>query len=122
MGANDWKDLKDWKALKAKQKQKLSEVMFGVVCAYYREHGQMPADAELDKMAKMAFNKIQGRGLSYETVHDVFMRKQARFAERIEKNGLPEPPKPKVKKTEAEKLAIKRAARKRKKAKLAAQE
>ena len=82
----------------------------------------MPADAELEKLAKMAFNKIQGRGLSYETVHDVFMRKQARFAERIEKNGVPEPPKPKVKKTEAEKLAIKRAARKRKKAKLAAQQ
>ena len=70
------------------------------------------------------FTKIQGRGLglSYETVHDVFLKKQARFAERIEKNGLPEPPKPRVKKTEAEKLAIKRAARKRKKARLAAQE
>ena len=122
MGVKDWADLKDWKVLKAKQKQKLSEVMFGVVCAYYREHGQMPADTELEKLAKIAFHKIQGRGLSYETVHDVFMRKQARFAERIEKNGLPEPPKPKVKKTEAEKLAIKRAARKRKKAKLAAQQ
>ena len=118
MGAKEWKDLK------SKQKQKLSEVMFSVVCAHYKEHGQMPADTELDKLAKMAFTKIQGRGLglSYETVHDVFLKKQARFAERIEKNGLPEPPKPKVKKTEAEKLAIKRAARKRKKARLAAQE
>ena len=52
----------------------------------------------------------------------MFMWKQARFTERIEKNGLPEPPKPKVKKTKAEKLAIKRAARKRKKAKKAEQE
>ncbi len=118
MGAKEWKDLK------AKQKQKLSEVMFSVICAHYKEHGQMPADTELDKLAKMAFTKIQGRGLGlpYETVHDVFLKKQARFAERIEKNGLPEPPKPRVKKTEAEKLAIKRAARKRKKARLAAQE
>ena len=118
MGAREWKDLK------AKQKQKLSEVMFGVVCAHYKEHGRMPADADLEKLAKTAFTKIQGRGLglSYETVHDVFLKKQARFAERIEKNGLPEPPKPRVKKTEAEKLAIKRAARKRKKARLAAQE
>ena len=118
MGARGWKDLK------AKQKQKLSEVMFGVVCAHYKEHGQMPADAELEKLAKTAFTKIQGRGLglSYETVHDVFLKKQARFAERIGKNGLPEPPKPKVRKTEAEKLAIKRAVRKRKKARLAAQE
>ena len=40
--------------LKAKQKQKLSEVMFSVVCAHYKEHGQMPADTELDKLAKMA--------------------------------------------------------------------
>ena len=80
MGASDWKDLK------AKQKQKLSEVMFGVVCAHYKEHGRMPADAELEKLAKAAFTKIQGRGLglSYETVHDVFLKKQARFAERQE--------------------------------------
>ena len=48
MGASDWKDLK------AKQKQKLSEVMFGVVCAHYKEHGRMPADAELEKLAKAA--------------------------------------------------------------------
>ena len=115
---------KEWKDLKMKQKQRLSEVMFGVVCDYYREHGQMPAGADLERQAKRAFTKIQGRGLglTYETVQDVFARKQDRFAERIEKNGLPEPPKPKVKKTEAEKLAIKRAARKRKKAKEAARE
>lgn len=70
MGAREWKDLK------AKQKQKLSEVMFGVVCAHYKEHGQMPAGAELEKLAKAAFTKIQGRGLglSYETVHDVFLK------------------------------------------------
>ena len=75
MGASDWKDLK------AKQKQKLSEVMFGVVCAHYKEHGQMPAGAELEKLAKAAFTKIQGRGLglSYETVHDVFLKKRARI-------------------------------------------
>lgn len=115
---------KAWKDLKAKQKQKVSEVMFGVVCDHYKESGQMPAGADLEGLAKRVFTRIQGRGLglSYETVHDVFLRKQARFAERIEKNGLPEPPRPKVKKTEAEKLALKRAARKRKKAKKAAQE
>lgn len=115
---------KTWKELKAKQKLKLSEVMFGVVCGYYREHNRMPDGIEVETLAKTAYARIQGRvpGLSYETIHDVFLRKQARFAERIEKNGLPEPPKPKVKKTEAEKLALKRAARKRKKARLAAQE
>ena len=115
---------KEWKDLKAKQRQKLSEVMFGIVCGYYQEYGQMPAGDDLERLSKRAFAKIQGRGLglSYETIYDVFMWKQARFTERIEKNGLPEPPKPKVKKTKAEKLAIKRAARKRKKAKKAEQE
>lgn len=118
MGARAWKDLR------SKQKQKLSEVMFGVVCAHYREHGRMPGEAELETLAQGAFTKIQGRGLglTYETVYEVFLKKQPRFAERIEKNGLPEPPKPRVKKTEAEKRALKRAARKRKKEKLAAQE
>lgn len=112
---------KNWKKLKAKQKYKVSEIMFGVVCAHYKEHGHMPADAELEKLAKKAFNRIQGCGpqVTYETFYDVFLKKQTRFAERIEKNDLPEPPKPKVKKTEAEKLAIKRAARKRKKTKRA---
>lgn len=115
---------REWKDLKMKQKQKLSEVMFGIVCDYYKENGQMPTEADLERLAKRAFTKVQGRGLglSYGTVHDVFMWKQARFADRIEKNGLPEPPKTKVKKTEAKKLAIKCAARKRKKAKKAAQE
>ena len=40
-----------------------SEVMFGVACAHYKEHGQMPAGADLEKLAKTAFTKIQGRGL-----------------------------------------------------------
>ena len=113
---------KVWKDLKAKQKLKLSEVMFKMVCDYFREHGQMPEDTDVEKLARRFYNNGRGLGLSYESVYEIFARKQARFTERIEKNGLPEPPKPKVKKTEAEKLAIKRAARKRKKARLAAQE
>ena len=50
---------------------------------------------------------------SFEDLLAVFRKKQAHFAERIEKNGIPEPRKPKVKKTEAEKLALKRAQQKR---------
>lgn len=113
---------KTWKELKAKQKQRLSEAMFKMVCDYYREHGRMPDGPEVEKLAQRFYNNGRGLGLSHEAIHDVFKQKQPRFAERIETNGLPEPPKPKVKKTEAEKLAIKRAARKRKKARLAAQE
>ncbi len=110
---------KAWKDLKAKQRQKLSEVMFDVVCDFYKEHDHMPDAEDLEKLAQRAFTKIRGcvPSISYEAVHDVFIWKQSRFADRISRNGLPEPPKPKVKKTEAEKLAIKRAARKRKKAK-----
>jgi len=115
---------KTWKALKAKQKQKLSEVMFSEVCDFCRKYDRMPDEADLEELAHRVFTRIQGHGLglSFEDVYPVFVGKQARFAERIEKNGLPEPPKPRVKKTEAEKLAIKRAARKRKRAKKAAQE
>lgn len=96
MGAKAWKELK--------VKQKLSEVMFGVVCVHYKEYRQMPSDVELERLAKMALTKIQGRGLglSYDVVHDVFMQKQIRFAERTEKTAPG-------------------AARKRKKAKLMAQ-
>jgi len=41
---------KDWKGLKVKQKQKLSEIMFGVICNYYREYGRMPAEAALKRL------------------------------------------------------------------------
>ena len=59
---------------------------------------------------------------SFEDLLAVFRKKQAHFAEQIEKNGIPKPPKPKAKKTEAEKLAIKRARRRRKKKKLKEQQ
>jgi len=59
---------------------------------------------------------------SFEDLLAVFRKKQAHFAERIEKNGIPEPRKPKVKKTEAEKLALKRAQQKAKKKKLQKQQ
>ena len=74
--------------------------------------------------ARELYPKLHGTApkASFEDLLAVFRKKQAHFAERIEKNGLPEPPKPKVKKTEAEKLAIKRARRRAKKKKLKAQQ
>lgn len=42
MGAKVWKDLK------AKQKLKLSEAMFKMVCDYFREHGQMPDATDVE--------------------------------------------------------------------------
>lgn len=71
----------------------------------------------LDQLAKQTCAKVQGLAgkVSTEALMTEFIRKQSTFSERICKHGLPEPPKPKVKKSEAEKLAIKRAARKRRK-------
>lgn len=112
---------KEWKDLKAKQKQRLSEIMFRAVCDYYREHEAMPEESELESLARKAYTRMCGFGmsLSFDSILTVFIKKQNRFAERIAEHGLPEPPKPKIKKTEAEKLALKRAARKRKKQKQA---
>ena len=66
MGAKTWKDLK------AKQKLKLSEAMFKMVCDYFREHGQMPDDTDVEKLARRFYNNGRGLGLSYESVYEVF--------------------------------------------------
>ena len=70
----------------------------------------MPPEELLEPMCRELYPKLHGTApkASFEDLLAVFRKKQAHFAERIEKNGLPEPPKPKVKKTEAEKLAINR--------------
>ena len=125
-----------YKKLKQTQKARISRWMFEAVCKYYKEHQQMPPEECLESMCRELYPKLHGTApkASFEDLLAVFRKKQAHFAERIEKNGLPEPPKrieknglpeppkPKVKKTEAEKLAIKRARRRAKKKKLKAQQ
>ncbi|WP_343013785.1 hypothetical protein [Blautia obeum] len=114
---------KMYKELKGKQKGRISEKMFLSVCDYYRIHGEMPDGESLEQLAKEVCTKCQGIAgkVNLDSLNEVFLKKQSRFAERIAEHGLPEPPKPKVKKTEAEKLAIKRAIRKRKKKRKEAQ-
>ena len=75
--------------------------MFEAVCKYYKEHQQMPPEECLEPMCRELYPKLHGTApkASFEDLLAVFRKKQAHFAERIEKNGLPEPPKPKVKKT-----------------------
>ena len=113
-----------YKKLKQTQKARISRWMFEAVCKYYKEHQQMPPEELLESMCRELYPKLHGTApkASFEDLLAVFRKKQVHFAERIEKNGLPEPPKPKVKKTEAEKLAIKRARRRAKKKKLKAQQ
>lgn len=108
---------KMYKELKAKQKGRISEKMFQSVCDFYRVHGEMPMDENLEQLAKIVCTKCQGLAgkVNLDSLIVVFMKKQSRFAERIAENGLPESTKPKVKKTEAEKLAMKREIRRRKK-------
>ena len=113
-----------YKKLKQTQKARISRWMFEAVCKYYKEHQQMPPEELLEPMCRELYPKLHSTApkASFEDLLAVFRKKQPHFAERIEKNGLPEPPKPKVKKTEAEKLAIKRARRRAKKKKLKAQQ
>ena len=113
-----------YKKLKQTQKARISRWIFEAVCKYYKEHQQMPPEELLEPMCRELYPKLHGTApkASFEDLLAVFRKKQAHFAERIEKNGLPEPPKPKVKKTEAEKLAIKRARRRAKKKKLKKQQ
>ena len=108
-----------YKKLKQTQKAKIAKYMFDAVCKYYKEHQQMPPEESLEPICRELYPKLHGTApkASFEDLLAVFRKKQAHFAERIEKNGIPEPQKPKVKKTEAEKLAIKRAARRARKRK-----
>ena len=113
-----------YKKLKQTQKARISRWMFEAVCKYYKEHQQMPPEECLEPMFRELYPKLHSAApkASFEDLLAVFRKKQAHFAEQIEKNGIPKPPKPKAKKTEAEKLAIKRARRRRKKKKLKEQQ
>lgn len=113
---------KSYRDLRQKQKSKISDWMFHVVCDYYGEHGMMPGDEEIDSLVRTVYTKVQGAAIlvSYEDILRVFNKKQVHFSERIETNGLPIPKAPKQKKTEAEKSAIKRLQRQNRKKKKAA--
>ena len=113
-----------YKKLKQTKKARISNIMFEAVCKYYKKHEHMPPEEELESICRSLYPRLHGiaQKVAFEEFFTVFCKKQARFAEHIEKNGIPEPPKPKVKKTEAEKLAMKRARRKAKKKKLEQQQ
>ena len=108
-----------YKKLKQTKKARISRWMFEEVCKYYKKHQQMPPEEFLEPMCRELYPKLHSTApkASFEDLLAVFRKKQAHFAEQIEKNGIPKPPKPKAKKTEAEKLVIKRARRRRKSSK-----
>lgn len=112
-----------YRDLKQKQKARISEKMFLSVCDYYRENSRIPIGEELEVLTKTVCSKVTGMGygVPMEELAAIFLKKQRRFAERIEKNGIPELLVLKQKKTEKEKLAIKRMQRKNRKRKKPAQ-
>ena len=113
-----------YKKLKQTQKARISRWMFEAVCKYYKEPSRCPRKNAWSLCAGNFIPNCMAllQRLPLKIYWRCFGKSRLILRKRIEKNGLPEPPKPKVKKTEAEKLAIKRARRRAKKKKLKAQQ
>lgn len=106
-----------WKELKQKQKARITEIMFGLTCDIFIKTGQMPDASQYENLAKIVYSRCNMSKIQYEDILRVFIQKQKRFEERILEHGIPQPKPEKHKKTEAEKLAIKRENRRRRKLK-----
>lgn len=102
-----------WTSMKCKQKMRITEMMFNSVLEIYKEKGHMPLEEQYEHIVRDIFPKCNVQKLQYEDLLSVFRRKQKKFAQRIELQGVPNSKPTKDKKTDAEKLAKKRAARKR---------
>ena len=108
---------KTYKDLKQKQKAKISDWMFNEVCSFYTQNDRIPTPSELEPLAGRVYTKVQGAAIwvPYDSFLDAFEKKLPRFSERISTSGIPVPKPPKVKKTEKEKQAVKRATRRKRK-------
>ncbi len=110
-----------YKSLKQTQKARIADWMYRETLRYYLEHGCMPAGDALESLAQIVFAKAQCYRISFGEVRELFLHRQEKYEPRIQKdieNGmtlenLQRPERPK--KTEAEKLAIKRMQRKNRK-------
>ena len=102
-----------WTSMKCKQKMRITEMMFDSVIEIYKETGHMPLEEQYEQIVRNIFPKCNVQKLQYEDLLAVFRRKQKKFAQRIELHGVPDSKPTKDKKTDAEKLARKREARKR---------
>ena len=101
--------------MKCKQKMRITEMMFDSVCEIYKETGHMPLEEQYGQIVKDIFPKCNVQKLQYEDFFAAFIRKLKKFERRIELNKSQDPKPLKVKETDAEKLARKRAARRHKK-------
>lgn len=89
---------KTYKDLRQKQKAKIADWMFKLVCEYYREHGKMPEGEAAEKIAVKIYEKVKSAAIwvPYEEFHSVFLYKLPQYEARITESGLPEeaPPDP----------------------------
>lgn len=108
-----------WKLLKQKQKLRINNIMFEVVCDVYQKTGKMPSEEQYEELIRKVYPCCNTRKIDFQDLLKVFIKKQKRFAERINTHGVTETKTVKIKKTDAEKREMKREMRKRKKQKIA---
>ncbi len=96
---------KTYKDLRQKQKAKIADWMFQSVCAYYREHGEMPGEEAAEQLTARIYDKIKSLAIwvPYDEVHRTFLAKLPRYEMRIRESGLPEEEPPKKKASPAPK-------------------
>ncbi len=63
-----------WKAMKGKQKARITELMFKSVCEVYKETGQMPSENQYDQLARSIFSKCNVKILQYEDLLATFIK------------------------------------------------
>ena len=118
---------KTYKQLKQKQKAKISDWIYKEVFLYYKEHEGFPDDNNYHAIYNKIYEKL--KSLAIWCPYDEFERNMLKKREHIQERVIRDLTEGKTeqqfakrpKKTEAEKLAIKRQQRKAKKKKLAEQ-
>ena len=98
-----------WKLLKQKQKVRINDIMFDIVCDVYQKTGKMPSEEQYEELIRKVYLRCNIRKIDYKDLLKVFIKKQKRFAERINTKTV------KSKKTDVEKREMKKEMRKRKK-------
>ena len=90
---------KTYKDLRQKQKARIAEWMFQAVCAYYKEHGEMPGEEASKQITNKIYDKIKSLAIwvPYDEVHRAFLSKLSHYETRIMENGIPEEKPPKKK-------------------------
>lgn len=84
---------KTYKDLRQKQKSKISNWMFQMVCEYYDEHSAMPEGEAAEQITTKIYDKITSLAIwiPYDEVYHVFLSKLPRYEARITEAPSPMP-------------------------------